>query len=940
MSRTSGRVLVCGLGLLCLLEATVVATGQNTTTATPTTFNYRDSQNPCKKRAKCERLEYSSCLGTSLSYHFTSTTLANDSTNQAEAHGKLVLWTGLRNVPRCWEVIQPLLCSVYMPKCENGYVELPSYEMCAITRGPCKIVEEEQGWPAFLQCQDRNQFISGCENEVKNMKFNGTGGCERPLVETDNEKSFYKGVDGCGIQCQNPLFTDAEHERIHKFIAGFGAVTVVFTFFTLATFLVDWKNSSRYPALILFYINGCFFVGSIGWLAQFSEGARDDIVCRSDGTMRIAEPSDGQNLSCVVVFFLVYYFMMAGVTWFVMLAFAWHKSFRALGSCKDALSGKTSYFHLISWSVPLVLSVMIIAMRQVDGDSLSGICFVGYQNHEYRAGFLLAPVALVLASGLWFLGNGMFTLVKLQIDNPDILSSRASTKIKETIVRLGIFAFLALGFVFITFACHVYEFSNHAEWEQSFRDFIRCEANVTVAELLSNQPVPECSMKSRPSLIIMEIHLFAFFGAGITMSTWVWTKATIATWKRFWKRITGKAGDEPRRLHKTRMIAKAFARRRELQDGDQAERLSYSFQTVSHDDPVGINLNLDKEEDQEEPSDSNEKPQNFAKAVPKLVARRGAIVPRMPQALADGAGAQTMVVADVEPGQQKHRLDRLSRRKHQKRHRKYRQEVQDVRARQPSRISEADLEEVDEDGMQPPNVPIDNSEKSLSCDEVSDSGRATAVTRSREAAIPEEEEEEGTSFNETSEGASYTEASEETSNRGVTPPNNSQCTESSPEVDSDEFASEELNFTDQSGSTNNGEDVLPGCMGHAVLTQQAAQPSVVYRRQPVNAYYSNPAFVYPSDPIPMAYGYGHPGVGAYPGNPVPDMDTYSGSTDMEYMGNQGVPIPLNNLTVSSFYGNQAMESYNNQAIDSYPSATSREVNIYNVENDTYITYHK
>ncbi|XP_035689838.1 smoothened homolog [Branchiostoma floridae] len=117
-----------------------------------------------------------------------------------------------------------------------------------------------------------------------------TGGCERPLVETDNEKSFYEGVEGCGIQCQNPLFTDAEHERIHKFIAGFGAVTVVFTFFTLATFLVDWKNSSRYPALILFYINGCFFVGSIGWLAQFSEGARDDIVCRSDGTMRIAEP--------------------------------------------------------------------------------------------------------------------------------------------------------------------------------------------------------------------------------------------------------------------------------------------------------------------------------------------------------------------------------------------------------------------------------------------------------------------------------------------------------------------------------------------------------------------------------------------------------------------------------------------------------------------------
>ena len=58
-----------------------------------------------------------------------------------------------------------------------------------------------------------------------------------------------------------------------------------------ATFLADWKNSNRYPAVILFYINACFFVGSIGWLAQFLDGARDEIVCKSDNTMRLGEPS-------------------------------------------------------------------------------------------------------------------------------------------------------------------------------------------------------------------------------------------------------------------------------------------------------------------------------------------------------------------------------------------------------------------------------------------------------------------------------------------------------------------------------------------------------------------------------------------------------------------------------------------------------------------------
>jgi len=58
-----------------------------------------------------------------------------------------------------------------------------------------------------------------------------------------------------------------------------------------ATFVADWRNSNRYPAVILFYVNACFFVGSIGWLAQFMDGARDEIVCRADGTMRLGEPT-------------------------------------------------------------------------------------------------------------------------------------------------------------------------------------------------------------------------------------------------------------------------------------------------------------------------------------------------------------------------------------------------------------------------------------------------------------------------------------------------------------------------------------------------------------------------------------------------------------------------------------------------------------------------
>lgn len=128
------------------------------------------------------------------------------------------------------------------------------------------------------------------------------------------------------------MYTDSEHEQIHKLVLWGAGVCLLFNLFTVATFMVDWKSANKYPALVIFYINCCFLVSCIGWLAQFyGPDSRDDIVCRKDGTLRKSEPSAGENLSCPIVFVLVYYFLMAGIVWFVILTYAWHMSFQALG---------------------------------------------------------------------------------------------------------------------------------------------------------------------------------------------------------------------------------------------------------------------------------------------------------------------------------------------------------------------------------------------------------------------------------------------------------------------------------------------------------------------------------------------------------------------------------------------------------------------------------
>ncbi|XP_060885580.1 protein smoothened [Labrus mixtus] len=654
MSSQARRSPIVGFyGMLSLWAAWISGSGA---VLSPNGTIFEDQ---CKKTTTCEALKYNTCLGSPLPYTHTSLILAEDSSTQEEAFEKLTMWSGLRNAPRCWSVIQPLLCAVYMPKCENGRVELPSQNLCLATRRPCSIVDRERGWPNFLKC---DHFPLGCSNEVQKLKFNTSGQCEAPLVKTDIQSSWYKDVEGCGIQCDNPLFTEEEHNDMHAYIAYFATITLLCTFFTLATFLADWKNSNRYPAVILFYINACFFVGSIGWLAQFLDGAREEIVCKSDNTMRLGEPSSSETLSCVTIFIIVYYSLMSGVIWFVMLTYAWHTSFKALGTTHQPLSGRTSYFHMVTWSIPFVLTVAILAIAEVDGDSVSGICFVGYKNYRYRAGFVLAPIGVVLVVGGYFLIRGVMTLFSIKSNHPGLLSEKAASKINETMLRLGIFGFLAFGFVLITFGCHFYDFFNQAEWERSFREYVLCEANVTIASQ-TNKPIPECTIKNRPSLMVEKINLFSMFGTGIAMSTWVWTKATILIWKRTWCRIIGRSDNEPKRIKKSKMIAKAFAMRKELHK-DPEKELSFSMHTVSHDGPVaGINFELN------EPS--NDMSSAWAQHVTKMVARRGAILPQDISVTPTGTPVPPpeernrlwMVEAEISPEMIKRKKKKKKRRK-------------------------------------------------------------------------------------------------------------------------------------------------------------------------------------------------------------------------------------------------------------------------------------
>lgn len=54
-------------------------------------------------------------------------------------------------------------------------------------------------------------------------------------MKTELKDEFYEGVDGCGMQCGNPLFTEKEHTSLHIFIGVLGSVCLLSTLATVVS---------------------------------------------------------------------------------------------------------------------------------------------------------------------------------------------------------------------------------------------------------------------------------------------------------------------------------------------------------------------------------------------------------------------------------------------------------------------------------------------------------------------------------------------------------------------------------------------------------------------------------------------------------------------------------------------------------------------------------
>ncbi|XP_064389658.1 frizzled-2-like [Halichondria panicea] len=479
----------------------------------------------------------------------------------------------------CSQTIVHLLCTIYAPFCQPDLPHIrlpPCKEICLDARRGCEPVFQRfnHQWPPALDCDrypSREETrLSFCYTDdiseiviPSNIMIDPTsappvtgstppsstvvtGPTVQPLTCPIEQRVFgnlvntsysFGGVDNCATPCEGTYFKENERKMVAPaFILVAAIICVLFTLFTVATFLID-RHRFHYPERPIIYLSFCYLVISISYIVGAISrviGDNNDSFACSDNQILDEFPTGKsyvfQNLpnsdttyksaSCVILFVLVYFFQMASAIWWVILTLTWFLA-AALKWGEEAVERLWLLYHVIAWSIPAIQVILVLALRLVDGDQLAGLCYVGNTNSVGLGVFVFLPLTIYLVLGIVFLVIGFAALVNISREVQN--DRQKSRKIGRLIMRIGIYSLLYTIPNVILLILYVYQLAKSQDWEESH---IRCPKN-------SDNPSPFCEVASYPSFAGFLIRYIMLFTIGICSTSWVLSSKTFAAWHRF-----------------------------------------------------------------------------------------------------------------------------------------------------------------------------------------------------------------------------------------------------------------------------------------------------------------------------------------------------------------------------------------------------------------------
>ena len=457
----------------------------------------------------------------------------------------------------CSSNLRFFLCSSYLPMCtEKVFMPIgPCRPLCETVKRKCQPVLIDFGfpWPDTLNC---SQFPP--ENNQKHMCMEGPPEVEEPKRkprpeiplrkdpnssgdQTDSRSTnkdrkspcdkfrdpmkyvYINRTERCALKCgQNDAFSGEDKYFADIWMSIWAGLCWVSTLFTVLTFLID-SQRFKYPERPIIFLSMCYNFCSIAYIVRLIAG-RDSIACDStDGQskVRILIQEGLENTDCALVFLLLYFFGTAASLWWVVLTLTWFLS-AGLKWGHEAIQLHSTFFHLAAWAIPAIKTIIILVMRDVDADELTGICFVGNQNNTTLIGFAIVPLIVYLVLGTSFIIAGFVSLFKIRRQVRD--DGVTTDKLEVLMIKIGVFSVLYTVPTICIIGCLLYEYVNRDTWYLS-------------------------DYQSSPKIEVFMLKVFMSLVVGITSGMWIWSQKTVNSWSNFFDRLCFKCFKKDERKH-------------------------------------------------------------------------------------------------------------------------------------------------------------------------------------------------------------------------------------------------------------------------------------------------------------------------------------------------------------------------------------------------------
>lgn len=460
---------------------------------------------------------------------------------------------------RCSAHLRFFLCSMYAPVCTVlEYAIPPCKSLCELARRGCEGLMNKFGfqWPERLQCHNfpvhgAGQICVGQNNsEGADRKGDPAPSDPAPLVtlppppvqrfrcplqlQAPSHFQYHLlGSRDCGAPCEPSkpgglmFFREKELQLGRRWVGGWALLCAISSLISVLSYIID-RRRFCYPQRPVIFLSICYLVVALGHLAGLLLGEQVACVNGSGGYQLVVQGA--KQVPCTLFSALLYFFSMASATWWLVLTLAWFLS-AGMKWGAEALESRAQWFHLLAWGVPALQTVVVLVFGQVDGDPLSGTCYVGLRSLAALRGLVVLPLAFYLLAGTCLLLAGLFSLIHIRTVIKHSGGSSEVEKLEKLILQLGVYGLLYTLPATALLACYIYEQALRPSWELAWR-LRTCKGFAVPCPSGKNATVVVT-----PDFAFFMIKYLMTMLMGITSGFWVWSGKTLQTWVGFYMRV-------------------------------------------------------------------------------------------------------------------------------------------------------------------------------------------------------------------------------------------------------------------------------------------------------------------------------------------------------------------------------------------------------------------